>query len=133
MTAATASRDTVGSRPGTVITGLGVISPGGIGAEEHWRSTLAGELRVSPIAAFDASGYATGIAGQVPGFRSADHIDDRLAVQTDRWTWMALAAAQMALDDADYDPAAHDPYATGVALGSGAGGVEFGQREIQAL
>ena len=116
-----------------VITGLGVVSPSGIGVDEHWRSTLAGELQVRPIEAFDASGYVTGIAGQVPGFRAADHLDDRLAVQTDRWTWMALAAAGMALDDADYDPAAHGPYDTGVALGSGAGGVEFGQREIQAL
>jgi len=116
-----------------VITGLGVVSPGGIGAAEHWRSTLAGELRVGPIETFDASRYGTAVAGQVPGFRSADHLDDRLAVQTDRWTWMSLAAARMALDDADYDPAAHDPYATAVALGSGAGGVEFGQREIQAL
>jgi minimal PKS chain-length factor (CLF/KS beta) len=116
-----------------VITGLGVVSPSGIGVEEHWRSTLAGELQVRPIEAFDASGYATGIAGQVPGFRAPDHLDDRLAVQTDRWTWMALAATQLALDDADYDPTAHDPYGTAVALGSGAGGVEFGQREIQAL
>ena len=116
-----------------VVTGLGVVSPGGIGVADHWRSTLAGELHVRPIEAFDASDYATGIAGQVTGFRSSDHIDERLAVQTDRWTWMALAAAQMALDDASYDPAAHDPYDTAVVLGSGAGGVEFGQREIQAL
>ena len=46
---------------------------------------------------------------------------------------MSLAAAQMALDDAKYDPAAHDPYATSVVLASGSGGNEFGQREIQAL
>src|SRR6185369_6963461 len=78
-----------------VITGLGVVSPGGIGAAEHWRSTLAGELRVGPIETFDASRYGTAVAGQVPGFRSADHLDDRLAVQTDRWTWMSLAAARM--------------------------------------
>ena len=46
---------------------------------------------------------------------------------------MSLAAARMALDDAKYDPAAHDPYATSVVLASGSGGNEFGQREIQAL
>lgn len=116
-----------------VVTGLGVVAPSGIGTEAYWKSTLAGELHVRPIEAFDASGYDTTIAGQVPNFRSEDYIDDRIAVQTDRWTWMALAAADFALADAGYDVASRDAYATGVAFGSGSGGVEFGQREIQAL
>ncbi|WP_117209812.1 beta-ketoacyl synthase N-terminal-like domain-containing protein [Allorhizocola rhizosphaerae] len=117
----------------TVVTGIGVVAPSGIGAEEHWRSTLAGELKVRPINRFDTSGYATTLAGQVEGFTVEEHVDARLAVQTDRWTWMSLAAAQLALDDAKYDPAAHDPYQTSVVLASGSGGNEFGQREIQAL
>ncbi|WP_433890261.1 beta-ketoacyl synthase N-terminal-like domain-containing protein [Streptomyces sp. CA-111067] len=116
-----------------VITGLGVVAPTGIGAAEHWRATLAGELAVRPIETFDAGRYATTLAGQVPGFDVTEHVPDRLAVQTDRWTWLAIAATGMALDDAGYDPAAYDPYATSVILGSGSGGNEFGQREIQAL
>ncbi|MFD5283684.1 beta-ketoacyl synthase N-terminal-like domain-containing protein [Streptomyces rubrogriseus] len=116
-----------------VITGIGVVAPTGVGAAEHWRATLAGELAVRPIEAFDAGRYATGLAGQVTGFDVTEHVPDRLAVQTDRWTWLAFAATAMALADADYDPAAHDPYATSVILGSGSGGNEFGQREIQAL
>ncbi len=117
----------------TVVTGIGVVAPSGIGAEEHWRSTLAGELRVRPIDAFDTSTYATTLAGQVDGFVVEEHVDARLVVQTDRWTWMSLAAAQFALDDAKYDPGARDPYQTSVVLASGSGGNEFGQREIQAL
>ncbi|MEU6994882.1 beta-ketoacyl synthase N-terminal-like domain-containing protein [Streptomyces sp. NPDC046465] len=116
-----------------VITGLGVVAPTGIGAAEHWRATLAGKLAVRPIETFDTSGYATGLAGQVSGFDVTEHVPNRLAVQTDRWTWLAFAASGMALADADYDPSAHDPYATSVILGSGSGGNEFGQREIQAL
>jgi minimal PKS chain-length factor (CLF/KS beta) len=116
-----------------VVTGIGIVAPSGIGIEEHWRSTLAGELRVRPIESFDTSGYQTTIAGQVEGFHVEDHVDARLVVQTDRWTWMSLAAAQLALDDAKYDPAAHDPYQTSVVLAAGSGGNEFGQREIQAL
>jgi len=54
-------------------------------------------------------------------------------VQTDRWSWFSLAAAQLALRDGDYDPGAHDPYDTGVILASGSGGNEFGQREIAGL
>ncbi len=116
-----------------VVTGIGIVSPSGIGADEHWRRTLAGDLRVRPIDTFDASGYETVLAGQVDGFEVAEHVDARLVVQTDRWTWMSLAAAQLALDDAKYDPADHDPYLTSVVLAAGSGGNEFGQREIQAL
>src|SRR6478609_8967154 len=102
--------------PKSVVTGIGIVSPSGIGADEHWRRTLAGELRVRPIGSFDASFYDTVLAGQVEGFDVAEHVDARLVVQTDRWTWMSLAAAQLALDDAAYNPAEHSPYATSVAL-----------------
>ena len=99
-----------------------------------WRSTLAGELRVRPIDTLRRQRYGTSWPGRSTGFdRRAEHVDPRLVIQTDRWTWMSLAAAQLALDDAKYDPAAHDPYATSVVLSGGSGGNEFGQREIQAL
>ncbi|GIF71644.1 beta-ketoacyl synthase N-terminal-like domain-containing protein [Asanoa siamensis] len=108
-----------------VVTGIGVVAPSGLSAEEHWRSTLAGEVRVD-------SRDGT-LAGRVAGFQAEGAVDPRLIIQTDKWTWMSLAATRQALDDAKYDPAAHDPYATSVVLASGSGGNEFGQREIQAL
>ena len=108
-----------------VVTGIGVVAPSGLTAEEHWRSTLAGELHVRR--------EGDHLVGQVPGFTAEGSVNSRLIIQTDRWTWMSLAATRMALDDAKYDPAAHDPYATSVVLASGSGGNEFGQREIQAL
>jgi minimal PKS chain-length factor (CLF/KS beta) len=116
-----------------VITGLGVIAPTGIGAENHWDATLSAELSVRPIESFDPDRYDVRLAGQVQGFDPSEFVDERLLVQTDRWTWLCFAAASMALEDADYDPSDHDPYATSVMLGSGSGGNEFGQREIQAL
>lgn len=116
-----------------VVTGIGVVAPTGIGADEHWRATLAGELAVRPIDTFDTSRYTATLAGQVPGFVPEKYVPSQLAIQTDRWTWLAFAAAQLALADAEYDPAEHDPYETSVILGSGSGGNEFGQREIQAL
>jgi minimal PKS chain-length factor (CLF/KS beta) len=119
--------------PRCVVTGMGVVAPTGVGTEEHWRATLAGELAVRPIESFDASGYSTSIAGQLTGFEAAYYVPERLLIQTDRWTWIALAAAEMALRDARYDPAGHDPYDTSVILASAAGGNEFGQREIGAL
>jgi minimal PKS chain-length factor (CLF/KS beta) len=116
-----------------VITGIGIVAPTGIGTDAHWGSVLAGRLGVSRIAAFDPEGYATTLAGQVEGFVVEEHVDGRLVVQTDRWTHLSLAATQLALDDAGYDPAEHDPYATSVALAAGSGGNEFGQREMTGL
>jgi minimal PKS chain-length factor (CLF/KS beta) len=116
-----------------VVTGLGVIAPSGVGVERYWASTLRGELRVAPITRFDASRYAATLAGQVDDFRAEDFLDNRYIVQTDRWTWMGMAASRLAMADAGYDPARHDPYATSVVFGSGSGGTEFGQRELQGL
>jgi minimal PKS chain-length factor (CLF/KS beta) len=116
-----------------VVTGLGVIAPGGVGAGEQWASMLRGELKVTPVAGFDARRYPARLAGQVAGFRVEDFIDDRFVVQTDRWTWLGMAASQLAMDDAGYDPATADPYDTAVVFGAGSGGNEFGQRELQRL
>ena len=116
-----------------VVTGLGVVAPSGVGAEEHWACVRANEVRVAPLSAFDSSSYGVTLAGQVPGFTPDEHVEPRLQVQTDRWTWMSLAATAMALGDARYDPAEHDPYATSVALAASSGGNEFGQREMTGL
>src|SRR2546421_470962 len=67
---------------------------------------------------------------QIPVGQPRFFRDDR---QTDRWTWMALAATQMALEDASFDPSAHEPNRMSVITASSSGGNEFGQREIQNL
>lgn len=116
-----------------VITGLGVVAPNGIGTEAWWQATKEGRCGIAPITRFDPSKYATRLAGEVDGFEAADYIDQRLVVQTDRWTWMALAATDMALADADFDPTEHDPFRMSAITASASGGNEFGQREIQSL
>ncbi len=120
-------------RPRTVVTGLGVVAPSGIGVEQHWATVRDNAVSVSPIDGYDSSAYGVHVAGQVPGFVPTDFVDERLLVQTDRWTWMSLAAAAMAMDDADYDPAEHDAYDTSVALAAGSGGNAFGQKEMTSL
>jgi minimal PKS chain-length factor (CLF/KS beta) len=116
-----------------VITGLGVVAPNGTGTEAWWEATKAGKSGIGRITHFDASQYPTQLAGEVDGFEATDFIEQRLVVQTDRWTHMALAATQMALDDAKFDPEGKDPYRMSVITASASGGNEFGQKEIQNL
>ncbi|QXJ21511.1 ketosynthase chain-length factor [Actinomadura graeca] len=116
-----------------VITGLGVVAPTGIGVTGHWEATLAGDCRIAPVRDFDASALPVRLAGQVEGFEHSEFVENRLAVQTDRWTWMALAATQLGLVDAALDPAKEDPFKLSVLTASASGGNAFGQREIQAL
>jgi 3-oxoacyl-(acyl-carrier-protein) synthase len=116
-----------------VITGIGVVAPTGIEAAAHWRATREGRCAIRPITRFDASRYPCRLAGEVDGFDPANFFDKRLAVQTDRWTWMALAATELALKDAALTPSAVDPFRMSVVTASATGGNEFGQREIQSL
>jgi minimal PKS chain-length factor (CLF/KS beta) len=117
---------------GLLVTGIGVVAPTGVGVEAHWSSLVRGEHAIRPIEGFDPDTYGVTLAGQVTGFVPADHVDPRLMVQTDRWTWMSLAAASMAAEDAGYE-APEDAYATSVFLAAGSGGNEFSQHEIQGL
>ena len=118
---------------GLLITGVGVVAPTGVGAEEHWSALVRGEPAIRPIEGFDAAKYGVTLAGQVRDFVPEDHVDARLMVQTDRWTWMSLAAATLAAADAGYEVAGDDVYATSVFLAAGSGGNEFSQHEIQGL
>ena len=122
------------SQTRAVITGLGVVAPNGIGAAAYWDNIRKGLSGIRKIDRFDASKYATRVAGTVEGFEATDYIDKRLIVQTDNWTWMALAGAKLAMEDAGFEPAEHpDPDRMSVVTASSSGGNEFGQREIQSL
>lgn len=116
-----------------VITGIGVVASTGIGTETYWEATKQGQNGIKRIRRFDPSRYDTQLASEVDNFDATDFIDQRLIVQTDRWTWMALAATRMALQDAGFDPAGTDPYKMSVITASSSGGNEFGQKETQNL
>jgi minimal PKS chain-length factor (CLF/KS beta) len=116
-----------------VVTGIGVVAPSGLGTDAHWKAVLSGEPHIDRVSIFDPSPYETTLAGQVPDFEAADHVESKLAVQTDRWTWLAFAASAEALSDAAVDPAGYDPYSMAVILASSSGGNLFGQRELQRL
>jgi len=115
-----------------VITGIGVVAPTGLGVTEHWQASLAGKCRITPYTRYPDTSPIR-LAGQVEGFDETEFVSNKLLVQTDRFTWYALAATRMAMDDAGLDPASCDPYSVSVVTAAASGGNEFGQREIQAL
>ena len=116
-----------------VVTGLGVAAPNGLGIDDYWRATLAGESGIGRITRFDPGQYPARLAGEVDGFRAADHIPGRLMPQTDHMTRLALAATGWALGDAGADPETMDEFGMSVVTANAYGGFEFGHRELEKL
>lgn len=83
-----------------VVTGMGAVTPVGIGTEEYWEALTGGACGIDRIHAFDASDLAVQIAGEVQGFRPEDHMPAKLIHETDAFTQYAFAAAKEALEDA---------------------------------
>ncbi len=114
----------VGSQPAyrVVVTGFGVASPMGFGWEEFFSGLVAGRSAVRPITHFDTTGYAVTIAAEVPSFDPGDYMDKKAARRMDRYSQLAVAAANMAREDAGLSLDG-DPYQIGTSVGSGIGGL----------
>ena len=116
-----------------VVTGLGVTAPNGLGTDDYWTATCDGRSGIGAVTRFDAAGYPSRLAGEVPGFVARDHLPSRLIPQTDHMTHLALVAADWALADAGVEPEQWPEFDMGVVTASSSGGFEFGQGELQNL
>lgn len=105
-----------------VITGLGCITPLGIGVEDSWRAVLEGKSGIGPLTHFDASEYTSRIAGEVKGFDPEQFMDPKEVRKADRFVQFAVAATKMALEDAGIEINSHNAERIGVYIGSGIGG-----------
>ncbi len=106
-----------------MITGLGLVSPVGVGVEESWRAIVGGKSGIGPITLFDASSFPVRIAGEVKGFDPETFMDKKEVRRNDRFIHFALAAAGMALEDAGVDLGKEDLERFGAIVGSGMGGL----------
>ncbi len=105
---------------------MGILTPLGAGVEENWRAMLAGKSGLDYIRLFDASNFPTKIAGEVKSFDLANFVKDVSPyAHVGRNAKFAIAAAQMAWDDAGLKQGAFDPARAGVYLGSGEGTLDF--------
>lgn len=106
-----------------VVTGMGVVSPIGIGKDVFFDNLIAGRSGIRSIARFDTTDYPVKIAGEVRDFDPTDHIDKKMSRRLDRYAQYGVTAATLALADSGY-PIAEDPYAVGALIGSGVGGLD---------
>lgn len=115
-----------------VITGVGALSPNGLGRENYFAALAAGRSGVGPITQFDASALPCRIAGELDrAFDPSQWVDPKNLRHVSRVVPMAIAAADEALRDARLDPASLDletRRSIGVMLGSGGGAIEFSER-----
>ncbi len=106
-----------------VVTGIGLVSPVGVGTDATWQALIEGKSGIGPITRFDASEFSCRIAGEVEGFDPANWIEKKEIKKSDTFIHYAIAAAQMAWDDAKLGEANVDPERLGVVIGSGIGGL----------
>ena len=101
-----------------VITGLGPVSPIGIGKEAFWDSLIQGRSGITEITSFDASKYPTRIAGEVKDFHPEEFMTKKTAKSAARFAHLAVAAARLAFEDSQINLNGTDPYRIGACMGS---------------
>lgn len=116
-----------------VITGLGAISPIGIGKEAFWEGLMEGRNGIGKITRFDATEYKAQIAGEVKDFDPTKYIDKKESKRMDRYAQFAVAATKMALEDAGLDLEKEDCDRIGTYVGAGIGGIETMNEQYKKL
>ena len=111
------------SRPRVVITGIAGITPLANDIKTSWKRLIQGESGIGPITLFDATGYASRIAGEVKAFNPEDYMNFKQAKHMDRFTQFAIACNTMLLEDAHFAITDENAYDVAVILGIGLGGL----------
>jgi 3-oxoacyl-[acyl-carrier-protein] synthase II len=115
------------------VTGIGLVSPLGIGTEANWEALCAGRNGIGPITRFDASQFSARIAGEVKGFDPQAFIEKKDVKKMDVFIQFAIAASQYAMDDAGLSVTEDISTRVGVFIASGIGGFSTIEREHKAL
>jgi len=115
------------------ITGLGVVTPSGIGKRQFWANIKAGRSFIKKITRFDSSKYPSHIAGQIDDLEKYSHVSERLLKKIDAFSHMALIAAELALQDAGIAIQKEDPNLVGIFLGNAIGGWLYAETELRDL
>ncbi len=115
-----------------VVTGIGVVTPLGIGKAAFWNGVVSARVAVKAIDRFDTTGYRSRLAAQIDDFDPADFLSERRRRWTDRFSQLAVAAARLALDDAGFTVSG-ERGDIGVYIGSALGGVAYADEQHDAF
>jgi len=107
-----------------VITGIGLVTPNGIGTAETWRAVLSGESGIGPITLFDVSQYGVRFGGEVKGFVAEQWVARKKLKEMGRFAHLSIAASKLCLDDAAIEFTDEDRDACGTFIGVGLGGLD---------
>ena len=116
-----------------VVTGLGLITPLGIGVNESWTALCNGKSGIGEITRFDATGFETQIAGEVKDFRPQDFLPKKEAKRTQLFISFAVAATRMALEDSGLEINSTNENRVGVLTGCGLGGLDMLEKTSQVI
>jgi 3-oxoacyl-[acyl-carrier-protein] synthase II len=114
------------------ITGIGAVTPIGIGRERLWQGALQGVRGVRTLDRFDSSPFRSKVAGQVNDFDPAAFLDRRSLQRSERFAQFSIATARMALEDARFSPSGDDGE-FGIWVGSALGGAAYGEEQLRNL
>jgi 3-oxoacyl-[acyl-carrier-protein] synthase II len=106
-----------------VVTGVGLVTPCGIGIDNVWNNILNGQSGIGPITRFDITQFDTKFAGEIKEFTPEDYIQPKEVKKMDLFIQYAIAAAQIAVNDAGLDMGREDSERVGVVVGTGLGGL----------
>ena len=106
-----------------VVTGIGIISPLGIGIEENWSAIINGRSGIGPITRFDVESFPVKFAGEVKGFDAEQYMEHKEVKKMDRFIHFAVAASEQALKDSGYKITEKNADRIGVQVGVGLGGL----------
>ncbi len=116
-----------------VVTGIGLVTPCGVGTRETWGALLEGRSGIGPISRFDAADFACRIAGEVRGFDPGQYLDRKDIRRMDTFIHYAVAASEMALKESGLTIGPANAERVGVLIGSGIGGIDVLTRQQQVL
>jgi len=116
-----------------VITGVGLVTPLGIGVDETWTALCAGKSGIGEITQFDPSDYQTKIAGEVKDFHPADYLPKKDVKRTQPFVAFAVAAARMAVEDSGLLIDSSNANRVGVITGCGLGGLDMIEKTTMLL
>jgi 3-oxoacyl-[acyl-carrier-protein] synthase II len=114
-----------------VITGLGIVSPGGIGKDEFWKNITAGKSFTRKTTRFDASEHPSQVSAEIDGFNPKDFVESKQIKRSDLSTQYAIAASKLAIKDADLNLKNEDTERVGIIVGIAVGGMDFIEKQIE--